>query len=111
MTQRAISLPVLALLLLALVGHDAVMAAGPHEAEASHHAEHDTGDMPSGISCHVPEGMRATPPDLPAPDTSNAILIAVVLMPLRQEAQPIVTGMEPDHPPDVRRAFLQVYLN
>lgn len=112
MTRRAISLPALApVVLLVLVGHDAVMAAGPHEPGASHHAAHGSGDMASGMTCHVPEGIRATPPGLPAPDISSAILIAVVSVPLRQQVRQITTGMEPDHPPDVRRAFLQVYLN
>lgn len=113
MTQSVISFPVLPLVvLLALLGHDAVMAANPHGgAEMSHHAARGAGDMASDMTCHVPEGIRATPPGVPAPDTSSSVLIAVVLMPLRQEVRQIATGMEPDHPPNVRRAFLQVYLN
>jgi hypothetical protein len=110
--RRTISLPVLALVvLLALIGHDAVMAAGPHELEASHHALHGAGDNAPKTNCHVPDGLRPAPPDGPTPDTSSAILIATLMMPLRQEIGHTASGVAPDYPPDVRRAFLQVYLN
>lgn len=110
--RRTISLPVLALVvLLVLIGHDAVMAAGPHDPEASHHVSHGMGDVVPIVTCDVPDGIRAAQPDFPTPDTSSVILIAALMRPLRQEIGHIASGVVPGHPSDVRRAFLQVYLN
>ena len=112
MIRRTISLPVLALVVLVtLIAHDAVMAADPHEPEASHHALYGTGDDAPEANCHLPDSLRPAPPDGPTPDTSSVILIAALMMPLRQEIGHIVPGVVPGHPQDVRRAFLQVYLN
>ncbi len=110
--RRTKSLPVLALVvLLTLIAHDAVMAAGPHEPWAAHYVLHGAGDDAPETNCHLPDSLRPVPPDGPAPDTSSVILIAALMMPLRQEIGHIARSMAPGQPPDVRRAFLQVYLN
>jgi hypothetical protein len=118
-------------LLLTVLAHDAVMAGDPHHAghdASDHHASpampahhtgtassiagHDGGYLVAGS--HVPCGpMIAVRPGtvsdlLPDPATHSLI------RPLRADSAPMqapVDDEEPAHPPDVRRALLQVFLN
>jgi hypothetical protein len=124
------------LLLLTMLAHDTVMAGDPHA--VSHHQAHaqrsgggsaETGGphhasmTADGLAGHGPVLLEAgespcgpvislrppSPPDL-LPDRGTAGLIrslpvdeASVTAPVRRD--------DPDHPPDVRRALLQVFLN
>ena len=119
-------------LLLVVLGHDTLMAANPHAmatgtrpeaqvtaAHASHHTTHhqavvdapDPVGEPAGHApCGTLHGVRPQPaPDLVPDVVSDAALVLPVPAPARMAAAP--TWDVPAHPPDVRRALLQVFLN
>lgn len=105
------SLPALALAgLIILLGHDALMAANPHGQAAAHVEEAGEHTSPESV-CHLQEGARTTPPDVPDPQPAQpAIQVSPVALQAPQLAH--VSWMAPPgHPPDVLRALLQVYLN
>ena len=121
------------ILLFTVLGHDAVMAGNPHAASHQHH-EHQlsaahSGHGTSGFGETVPdaggpllspEGERpcgsldALRPPAPAPDLLSDRIDAGIIQPRVADRLPRRApdrGNEPDHPPDVRRALLQVFLN
>lgn len=98
-------------LVLFMLGHESAMAANPHP------GTHATDAVPSESrpdgSCGRIEGVRPYADDVVGPDAlapdllfapALAVVTPVVAMAMRQWA-------EPDHPPGVRRALLQVYRN
>lgn len=93
--------------LLVLFGHDLVMATEPH-ALASSHADHAETLERTETDCGSLEGSpmsSSTVPDLHAE-------VALLFVPARALDSPRAAWrIEPSHPPDVRRALLQVYLN
>lgn len=112
MTPSIWSRPMLALVvLLVLFGHDTLMATGPHGQDVSHHASHQADGAASGSECHAPEGVRTAAPDGPVADTSTSAVSTGMAHMCFPEIRAIAWGTEPGAPPDVRRAFLQVYLN
>ena len=97
--------------LLTLFGHDVLMAADPHPAGTAGQGEHhDSPAPPDDIECGPINGMHLKPPYLL--DVDDAALA---------HSLPRTTGertgflphwsVVPGHPPDIRRALLQVYLN
>lgn len=111
MRWERVSLPAFALVgLLILLGHDTLMAANPH-APASPHADQTVGYEPAETDCGVTEGARPS-----APDTSD-LQAPAAPQPARWKDHHLVFigaaawHIDPTHPPDVLRAFLQVYLN
>ena len=108
--RRRSRFSLLALVLLSfLLGHDALMAADPHQQEPPTHTH--AAEIPVVTSCPVPSGIQPTVQELPLP---TLVTIAVVMPPLLIpviECERISWAMPPDTPPDVRRAYLQVFLN
>jgi len=98
-------------MLLAVFGHDAVMAANPH---ASAHAA-TTHEAPAGHAADAPcgptQGVRSQADDDPLPDTYPLATLAILVTPSSTAPAMPPTWTEPDHPPDVRRALLQVFRN
>jgi antitoxin (DNA-binding transcriptional repressor) of toxin-antitoxin stability system len=126
------------LLLFTVLAHDAVMAGDPHS--ASHHSIHTSAsnDAPlvhrTGIVPHTSMPVTAphhgapvliagheapcgqvvalrppAPPDF-LPDREATGIIRVLSAAEVTVAEPVRRD-DPDHPPDVRRALLQVFLN
>jgi len=94
-------------LLLVVLGHDTLMAANPH---ASEHAAHERAPVQAPEACGPTQGVQTpSSSDLDLHGTVGAPL----LVSLAALAAPDVPRWwsEPSHPPDVRRALLQVYLN
>lgn len=100
--------------LLTILGHDALMAADPHSfANAGHGGRaghHEFPPPPSDIDCGPITGMHQK--------TSNTLDVddAAVAPSLPSRIEELGSfrphwSIAPDHPPDTRRAFLQVYLN
>ncbi|HVL25724.1 MAG TPA: hypothetical protein VM450_16665 [Thermomicrobiales bacterium] len=115
MRRAAAHLAAIALgMLLIVLGHDAIMAANPHaaghgaaHASAPHVVAPDHQDVPCGPTI----GIRPQPgDDLDATGHLPALIVADALPLAARPALPI-TWVDPDHPPDVRRALLQVFLN
>jgi hypothetical protein len=114
-TQPRSHIAIIALgLLLIVFGHDAAMTTDPHDvAVADVHAAHhdDAQTPPDDAPCGPVEGVRPQPldddmrGDAPAPClvVPEGIAAAIPSAPR--------WWSEPDHPPDVRRALLQVFLN
>ncbi len=104
------SLPAIALaVVLVLLGHDALMVANPH-AEASSHGTPATGEL-LPAPCVLQDVAPATSPGLSTAQMSHAACMVLPIV-LQQELRvERVWQPAPDHPPDVRRAFLQVFLN
>ena len=123
--MRGWRLAAIALGLLAIVlGHDALMAADPH-APAPPGAHAPSGEVAASLGrdpagahgrvdsdpCGLLVGLRPTAPldldvDLPAASVPGAILAGELAV------RGVRGGwQEPGHPPDVRRALLQVFLN
>ena len=104
------SLPAIALaIVLVLLGHDALMATNPH-AEPSSHGASTTGE-PLPAPCALLDVAPAASPGLSTAQASHAACMVLPIV-LQQEMR-VERAWEPapDHPPDVRRAFLQVFLN
>lgn len=109
-------------MLLTTLLHDVTMAGDPHDVAPEHSATHTGHDHPGSPPPPAPSGgtesasecgsfEKLRPPsaglDLPGertlpPDSGSEEASAVASV-SRDE--------EPDHPPDVRRALLQVFLN
>jgi len=104
------SLPAIALaVVLVLLGHDALMVANPHAGPNPHSAP-ATGE-PLPAPCVLLDVAPAASPGLSTAQASHAacMMLSLVLQPeMRVER---ARELAPDHPPDVRRAFLQVFLN
>lgn len=110
MRKRHGWLPVLALVIFGfLLGHDALMAADPHRPSSPDHTH--AADIVSVSACPMPDGVRPIAPDVPLPDVMNAAFVIEPLLLPRLDTSPTGWGIWPDHPPDVRRALLQVFLN
>jgi len=95
-------------LILTVLGHDALMAADPHPSTDAGH--HESPVPASETKCGSITGMH--------PKTSNPLDVDdSALSHSLPRAIEQLTGflphwsVEPDHPPDTRRALLQVYLN
>ena len=107
-------LPAFALAALFVVlGHDAVMAAGPHAlqpAAIAGHAGH-AGHEPLDTVCHQQEAVRSGPFD------AGELMLpghAVPPLPIEltwQVRADVAWDAPPCYPPDVVRALLQVFLN
>jgi hypothetical protein len=96
-------------MLLTVFGHDAMMAADPHIRE---HAVHETSStsVPMTSTCGPTHGARPDTDNDATPDDSAGNPV----VPQITETSGIHLlrwWTEPAHPPDVRRALLQVYLN
>lgn len=103
-------LPVATLVtLVLLLGHDAMMATDPH-GQASAREHHHVMEQEAS-SCLAIEGARVDRPDLPAPDGAAADFPIVLASVPGQPPSDIAWREAPGHPPDVRRALLQVFLN
>ncbi len=113
MTRPRSHIAIIALgLLLIVFGHDTVMVTDPHDVGGVRHAAHhdDAHTPPDDAPCGPVEGVRpqgADGLDVDAP--SPCLVVPEGIAP----AIPMAPRWwsEPDHPPDVRRALLQVYLN
>lgn len=98
-------------LLLIILGHDALMAADPHHAADAGHAGHHEAPAPANqTECGPTTGMHAKPSntlDVDHSATSGSLPQAT------EEFTGFVPhwSVEPDHPPDIKRALLQVYRN
>jgi len=104
------SLPAIALaIVLVLLGHDALMAANPH-AESSSHGAPATGE-PLPAPCMLLDVAPAASPGLSTAQASHAACMACSIAPQHEIRVERAWELAPDHPPDVRRAFLQVFLN
>ncbi len=97
--------------LLTILGHEVLMAAAPHpSAHPGHAGFHEAPALPKDIECGPTTGMHSKPSSTFDSDDSA---MSNSLPPATEE----LTGFlphwfaAPDHPPDVRRALLQVYLN
>lgn len=110
MRRRWGRISLLALVLFGfLLGHDALMAANPHEQEPVTHTH--AAEIPMVTTCPMPDAAQHVSPHLPQLDTVD---VAVAIdRPLH-----IVPGesrmrweIPPAYPPDVLRALLQVFLN
>lgn len=105
------SLPALALAgLIILLGHDAIMAANPHERPVAHVEEVGEHTSPESV-CHLQEGARTTPPDVPDPQPANSAIHVLPVAALAPQLAHVSWMEPPGHPPDVLRALLQVFLN
>ena len=108
MSVTRVPIPILALVAIAILfGHDALMAAGTHEAGAGHHQEHEV----PATECHVLESVR--PAQLDQSD-SPAVEKAPCVDPGMQgvaEQRQTRWDLPPRHPPATLRAMLQVFLN
>jgi hypothetical protein len=98
-------------MLLSILGHDAIMVTNPHEVETAHAAHHDVGHASSDdVPCGTIEGVRSPSADDLDTDAPAPCLVMsdgmTVAIPVTPEWWSV-----PDHPPDVKRAMLQVYLN
>lgn len=97
--------------LLTILGHDALMAADPHPfANAGHAGHHEAPVPPNDIECGPTTGMHPKPSttlDVDDSATSDS------LPPASDERTGFLPhwSVAPDHPPDIKRALLQVYLN
>lgn len=119
-------------LLLTVLAHDTVMAGDPHAAgehAGGHHASvsmpaHHTGLATTPLAEHDGERLVAGshlpcgPTIAVRPGSVLELLpdpeATALIRPLRADSAPLhapVDGEEPAHPPDVRRALLQVFLN
>lgn len=95
-------------LLLTLFGHDAVMAVGPHP--SAHSTYHESPSPATEVDCGLTTG--AQPQSTIQLDVDDL----AVDLPLSEVTRDIAGFLPhwvvaPDHPPDVKRALLQVYLN
>ncbi len=107
-------------LLLTVLGHDALMASAPHPMSPSGHTSHAGHTSPAGHheSPVLPDGMEcgAATGVHPKPSTSFDVNDSAMSHSLPQAIDEL-TGflphwsVAPGHPPDTRRALLQVYLN
>ncbi len=91
-------------LLLALLGHDALMATEPHTAAAAHP------EAATEPDCGLTEGAQ---PQSACDFDLDEEAIGDWTSPL---TQPLVGflphwSIDPDHPPAIKRALLQIYLN
>jgi len=96
-------------LILTVLGHDALMAADPHPSSTD--AGHRESPLPAHENeCGPTTGVHSKAANGPDVDDST-------MAPLLPRASEELTGflphwsVAPDHPPDVRRALLQVYRN
>lgn len=102
--------PAIALaVVLLLLGHDVLMSANPHMETATHDSSATDGSSP--VTCVQLDLAPAMSPGIPALEAPSAATA------VRSDALPHLERPsrawrpEPDHPADVRRAFLQVFLN
>lgn len=121
--QRHIRSALLVLVLL-LLGHDALMAAAPHRESTSGmhqgHTLHAPGygqgiaevmAVADGALCLMADDIRRATPETSPPDGPEQEVEPAVPVPPRRESGRISWSVAPSHPPGVRRALLQVYLN
>lgn len=137
--QRVVGMPwshikLIALaLLLTVLAHDAVMAGNPHHG-TTQTVEHHAAAAMNAAPMEMPGAMAEAAPDGPAlnaasetpcgatvavrPGSGSDLLLnreaGALIRPMTADAAlvlPPVHGEEPAHPPDVRRALLQVFLN
>jgi len=104
-------------LLLTMLGHDALMSADPHPAGTAGHVRHlgqgehrESPVPPDDLDCGPITGMHLKPSNLL--DVDHAALVHSL-----PRVTDVLAGflphwsVAPGHPPDTRRALLQVYLN
>ena len=103
--------PVLVFMVLILGGHDVLMAADPHTSGAHHSVGHDASSQALAVVCMAPDGVPAASSDVPMPGICRIVILGAMTVPGHREISWVSWGEPPDHPPDVRRAFLQVFLN
>lgn len=91
-------------LVLALLGHDAVMATEPHTTVAAHP------EVVTESDCSLPE---STQPQSAYDFHLDEEAIGNWTPPLTQHPIGLLPHwtIDPDHPPAVKRALLQIYLN
>jgi hypothetical protein len=101
-------------LLLTMLGHDALMASAPHPlapaGHTSHAGHHEFPAPPDGMECGPTAGVH------PKPSTSFDVTDSAMSHALPWATDEIIGffphwSVAPGHPPDIRRALLQVYLN
>lgn len=111
MQRRWDCISVLVLVLFGfLLGNDSLMAVNSHaQQDPAVHAH--AAEVPIVTTCPMPDDGRATSSVLPLPDVVHVALVPGPLPLPVIECRSIGWAMPPDTPPDVRRAFLQVFLN
>ncbi len=114
------------LLALTLVGHDGAMAGDAHGSPAAradstgqHHHDAHSGHLHDTAPADRTDPESECGPVMNVsphrPDSSHPILPTTLLATPPDQVNalilPAVRAIEPDHPPDIRRALLQVFLN
>lgn len=101
-------LSILILMLLILGAHDVLMAANPHAGDTAHAG---LGTSTLAATRLIAEGVQTSSPDLSLAVTAGVGMLIPVTVPVFREIAWISWLFNPEHPPDVRRALLQVFLN
>jgi hypothetical protein len=104
-------LPIIALAVaLVLVGHDAAMAAGPHDATGAHATHHDGHGPVEDTACGELEAARTGDPTRDI-DAAGAMPLPVEALPDPGVGVLPLTAPDPGAPRGQLRAMLQVWLN